>query len=430
MRRGTTAAAAALALLACSESDTAVIVVIDADDAVREQTERLAVEVVSRQGALTRRGARVGETDDHRWPFRVVIVPARPDSDRFLVTVEGFDADGASVGLQRVETRFVRGARRYVRVYFSADCRAVRCPTQRTCRAGACETACVEPAESADDPPRMGPCVQEPRDAGAPADAGAMDGGTADAGPPTDAGPDAGPPRDAGVPAIACPDGDATFDFEAPLSVPRCPGELPCETSPTGRVEHVEEGSTLAPPEPSPCGGGVLRTSLFALDGSRNAAYLAAAGAAHVRAWVRVPAEGDGRVTRPTDVLSLVAAGAGTRQADPPRVALRLGTDRLELTARAAPDVDEGVELAAASTLVDRWVCLELSVDGAAARAAIDGAAVELPLPTAVADAIAGAPEHLRVGLDPRSEMPGGEDGLVWVDHVVSSERPLPCPAP
>lgn len=415
-----TAAAAALALLACHESPTAVIVLIDADETVRAQTERLSVEVVSRQGALTRRGARVGETEDHRWPFRAVVVPARPDSDRFLVTVEAFDADGASVGLQRVETRFVSGATRYVRVVFGADCRDVRCPSQRTCRAGACETACVEPAESPDDPPQMGPCVQEPRDAGAAFDAGPMDAGPVDA----------GIAPDAGVPAVECPTGGAaTLDFDAPLALPRCPGELPCETSPTGRVEHVEEGSPLAPPEASPCGGGVLRTSLFALDGSRNAAYLAAAGATHLRAWVRIPADGDGRVTRPTDVLSLVAAGAGTREPDPPRVALRLDPDGLHLTARVDPDVEALLELAAASTIADRWVCLELSVDETTARGSVDSVAVELPLPAAVADAIAGAPAHARIGLDPRSQTPGGEDGLVWIDQVALSSTPLPCPA-
>ena len=423
-----TAAAAALALLACSESSTAVIVLIDADEDVRAQTERLAVEVVSRQGALTRRGARVGETDDHRWPFRAVVVPARPDSDRFLVTVEAFDADGGSVGLQRVETAFVRGATRYVRVVFSADCRDARCPSQHTCRAGVCETACVEPGESPDDPPVMGPCVQEARDAGAPQDAGSMDAGALDGGP-GDAGPDAGAPPDGGVPAAACPSGDvATFDFDEAPALPRCPGELPCESSPTGRVEHVEEGSTLAPPEPSPCGGGVLRTSLFSLEGSRNAAYLAGPGATHVRAWVRIPADGDGRVTRPTDLLSLVAAGAGTREPDPPRVSLRLGPDRLHLTARVDPDVEELREAATAPALADRWVCLELSVDATTARGAIDGVAVELPLPAAVADALAGAPAHARAGLDPRSETSGGEDGLVWIDQVVLSTSPAPCP--
>ena len=137
------AAAVALALLACSESPTAVIVVIDADDSVRAQTERLAIEVVSRQGALTRRGARVGETEAHRWPFRAVIVPARPDSDRFLVTVEAFDAEGASVGLQRAETRFVRGALSWSRdaalrkrLASSPEPRGGRCATARRARTG------------------------------------------------------------------------------------------------------------------------------------------------------------------------------------------------------------------------------------------------------------------------------------------------------
>ena len=395
-----TLTAVALALSACGPSPTQVVVQLVADEAVAAPSARVAVEVVSPGGELTRRVAEVGATPDHRWPFQVVVVPARADSERFLVTAEVFDGEGRSLGVQRVHTRFVRGATRYVRLRFSAACAEVRCAERETCVDGACAAACVEPVPDPDRAPAPGPCLQgrPDLDAGGPPDAGTGDGGV-------DGGVDGGPPP------ARCPVGDvATFDFEAPLDVPRCPGALPCETSPTGRVERAEEGSALAAPAPSPCGGAVLRASVFD-SASPNAAYVAVSGAPHLRAWIWLPAEGGERVDSPTELLAL-APGEATRDVAAPRVPHWLEDGRLRLSA------DEEVDLGAAP--LGRWICLGLSLSGGAAEADVDGARSRAPSGLSLAEG-----GHARVGLAARA---AGENALVWVDQVTTSSAPTPCP--
>lgn len=399
-----TVTAAALVLAACSTPPTQVVVQLVADPAIEAESARVAVEVVSPGGELTRRIAERGETPDHEWPFRVVIVPARADSDRFLVTAEVFDAGGASLGVQRAHAQFFRGQTRYVRLRFTDGCRDVRCQERQTCADGACASACVEPTRDPETAPSMGPCLQTRP---------LMDAGASDGGLPLDGAiPDGGPP------AVPCPEGDlSTLDFEAPLSLPRCPGGIPCETSPTGRVERVESGSALAPPAPSPCGVALLRASVFS-SASRNAGYVVSEGGPHLRAWLWLPSAGAEQIEAKSDLLAIVA-GDATRDLDAPRVALQIDAGRLQVVSEAASaDVGEAP--------AGRWVCASLSVTEGEARVHVDGLEATLPVSASLAAAL-GEGSHTRVGI---ASAGAGENALVWVDQVAVSGGALPCAVP
>ncbi len=178
-------------LLGCQP--TAVIVTLEADEALRTRADGWSVEVVGASGA--RRVVPLGERPE--FPREFTITPSGSSAERFLVEASLRDG-GAELGVQRVSSAFVSGAVRRVRLRFSDGCVGIGCGGLETCEAGACVSACVAPA--ANDLLVRVRCDAGPPDAGStdagPTDAGPLDAGSLDAGPPDAPSP---PSRTAGA---------------------------------------------------------------------------------------------------------------------------------------------------------------------------------------------------------------------------------------
>jgi len=409
----------ALLLLAagcdCQGSVTEVVVILEADETVAADAERLGVEVVSQNGDRTQRTVEIGATADHRWPFRVPIVPIGDDaSRRVLIVAEANDGEGESLGVQRAEISFVEGQTRFVVLRFTAACRQTPCSQGTTCIDGSCADACVTPGASADAPRAPGPCVREPADGGVdlgPGDLGVSDGGMGDLGL-TDGGP----------PPVPCPTPVGWVeDFEGTEPIERC-GTPPCETSPSGRVELIASGSVLAPETSAPCGTGLLRLVRFTSPSqSFFVAPVEAPGAGeplHLRAflWIEAP---DGVSTA---ALGL-SVGDGYRETPTVGVELEVGPAESTLVTLG----DEGERRTPMSPFpLGRWVCAELSIDTDAGEVTVAYEGERLTAPYRGAEAFVDAAAHARVGL---FRVPSsGTDGTAWVDEVAVAREPLRCP--
>ena len=147
---------ALLALSACAApaARTEVLVVVDADQAVRAESVKLRV--IVRGG----RGVAMGVLDDRffrdfdvtphaGWPVEVALIPLDGDVGRvFEVEAAGIDVARREVTLVRARSGFVAGHTLMLRLHLEDTCRGVVCTTQQTCRAGACEDVPLTPPES------------------------------------------------------------------------------------------------------------------------------------------------------------------------------------------------------------------------------------------------------------------------------------------
>lgn len=190
---------AALALLsmvgllgcACGPTPTQVIVIFDADLGVREDGERLRIDLVPTAGERRTWDLPLvaGETGATSFPVRLPLIPRGGDPSRtYLIVADVLDGDGAVIARQRVSSGYVRDELRYIRVHFSDVCGDELCAVGTTCIDGDCVDDCALPASS----PEAERMACETADAG-----------TADAA--VDVGPDAGLPS-------SC-DGDAGYIF-------------------------------------------------------------------------------------------------------------------------------------------------------------------------------------------------------------------------
>ena len=168
-----------MSLLACSSSPTQVIVEIDADEAVRELTRSLSIDIAAR-----------GLGDDgfqsvqllsalapaDAWPLQHVLTPANGDANRtYRLSVSALDTVGQVVVRARVISAYIADETRVLRVYLEATCLRRSCDDDETCSGGICvATPFIEPTLL---PPPGGPV----------ADAGvdAMDSSTDAVTPPT-----------------------------------------------------------------------------------------------------------------------------------------------------------------------------------------------------------------------------------------------------
>ncbi len=237
----------AFGLIACGDDDaspTRVLLIVEADDVVREQTSSVRISAYAGEGAFAPprdASVRIEErdwpvADDGDWPIRVLLEPRRFAEGRYRIVASAQVGSMGTVESQ-VISGYVAGELRIVRMRLHAACiDAAPCATNQRCGAsGACEDAEVPPDDL--ECPDGETCGQ--RDAGGPhVDGGERDGGV-DGGDVVDAGtcdtdpdctggatcidgrcvpPDAGMPDgglDAGLPPP--PESPTIIDYSAPI---------------------------------------------------------------------------------------------------------------------------------------------------------------------------------------------------------------------
>lgn len=237
----------ALGLIACGDDDgtpTQVLLIVEADDVVREQASSVRISAYAGEGAFApprETSALVEERDwpvagASDWPIRVLLEPRRFADGRYRIVASAEVGSMGTVEAQ-VISGYVADELRVVRMRLHAACiDADPCePNQRCNAVGACENAAIPPDElECPD----GPCG--PRDAGGP------DGGPHDGGVDVDAGscvrsedcgggatcvdgrcvpPDAGM-NDGGVdggPPPPPPESPTIIDYASPVADPPIP---------------------------------------------------------------------------------------------------------------------------------------------------------------------------------------------------------------
>jgi hypothetical protein len=162
----------AVALCACTQPLTELVVVVDSDIAVPAGIDAIAVFVEGAQGIPTpSRTSLVGDGAP-RLPVTLGVRPRESGNTPVRVRAVGFLGGTTRVEAQ-VRTNFVEGERLLVRLTLVDRCVGVRCGVEQTCSDGRCVEAYVDPATLE----RFDP-ARDPRDTdgGAPdMDAGAPD---------------------------------------------------------------------------------------------------------------------------------------------------------------------------------------------------------------------------------------------------------------
>ncbi len=250
--------------------DGRLIVVVDSDiptlTDVSVSTTRLA-------------GGGVDTRDFHldaatRVPFSFAVEPNGHPQDGVEIVVEGFDCAPpcSAIVRRRVQTGFVSGSTRVVRMFLSASCAGAGAPTcsaTQSCDRGTCVEVYV--------PPDRLPTVLHPGDEldGGNRDGGPDDAGTTDAGT-TDAATDGGPPVD----AWATDTGVPTDAWSEDAWTNRSDG---------GHVARPVLIATLSEPPPvvalAVLGQSTLYGTAMAMDTTGSALVVGAPGVSHVDLW-------------------------------------------------------------------------------------------------------------------------------------------------
>jgi hypothetical protein len=144
---------------ACSsvEPRTQVMLIVDADDAVRGMATSLQVKI---EGSLQGSAAADGTTytrsfDPHdpagaSWPFRFALTPRDGEyGRRYKITLSALDAQNDTLALLRSEGGFVKGKTLALMLRFEAGClrdASLKCQASETCAGGNCVSASVDPS--------------------------------------------------------------------------------------------------------------------------------------------------------------------------------------------------------------------------------------------------------------------------------------------
>ncbi len=138
-------------IAACNQSPTQVIVFVDAEDALRDDIDRLRIRVQGRDGKDDK--STVDKLDETltgkiKWPVKLALAPAGGNADR-IFRVEAIALDGGTVlATARLLSGYIRGQTRYARLVIEEACRSVDCPSRDdTCHDGQCVDAYREPGE-------------------------------------------------------------------------------------------------------------------------------------------------------------------------------------------------------------------------------------------------------------------------------------------
>lgn len=216
---------------------TQVMVVIDAEPAVRALTKDIDLEVRSGSGPVdewdvrARRSLTPGNAID--WPLEAALIPQSDDADRvYLLIATALDEDGEPVSEVRAISGYVRGKTLSLLLLFEDSCleRSDMCDDEQTCRDGECVDAHVEPRDlPAFQRDSEGRAVLEPfwDDAGIDTDGGddggAGSGGSGGSGGASGAGGSGGTAGGGDAAAVDC-DRDADCNDGNP-----CNGQETCK---------------------------------------------------------------------------------------------------------------------------------------------------------------------------------------------------------
>ncbi len=231
-RRALGLVAVALTLTACSTDLTELIVIVDTDLAVPAQLDEIVVTTQSATGGVKTAAASLA--DSTALPMTVGLRPGADTSATVMVYVRGRLA-GTEQVVARVNTHFLPGERRVLRVDLTNACIGVVCTDSQTCSRGACVPRAVDPATL----PRFTGTAPGRRDDAGEADAGEADAGDVDAGP-----------GDAGL-------SDAGAEDAATDAPPGCLADSDCaDGDACNGVEHCDTGVCL-PGTPVSCDDGI-----------------------------------------------------------------------------------------------------------------------------------------------------------------------------
>lgn len=138
-------------LVACGDTidATQVMVVVDAQTAVRTRTEKLHVVV---QGSAGRAGVEERDPYDRmftgsklEWPHRTGLAPLDGDVKRvYTFTATALDGDGKFVAQVRAISGYVKGKALELPLMLEAACIGIKCEADQTCSRGACKSARVD----------------------------------------------------------------------------------------------------------------------------------------------------------------------------------------------------------------------------------------------------------------------------------------------
>jgi hypothetical protein len=155
---------------------TQVMVVIEAEPAVRAMAVNVDIEVLSGTGPISGwepRGQRsLTDGDDAiAWPLEAALVPRKGGTDRvFVVIATAYDAAGDALVQVRAISGYVKGKTLTLPMLFEDLCLGkLSCADTKTCRAGNCVDANIDPGE-------LLPFTRDNRDGGL-TDGGLTDGG-------------------------------------------------------------------------------------------------------------------------------------------------------------------------------------------------------------------------------------------------------------
>ena len=120
------------------------LVIIDADQAVRAESVKLDVSVFGGRSAAgnaldLRFSRRFTVTPAEGWPVELAVIPLDRDSGRlFQIEASAVDALGGEVTAVRARSGFVPNGTFVLRLRLEDACRGVVCNSRQTCRGGAC----------------------------------------------------------------------------------------------------------------------------------------------------------------------------------------------------------------------------------------------------------------------------------------------------
>jgi len=303
---------------------TQVLVVFEADEAVRSRGGSLRIDVFNaeRQRQAWDISLVEGAPGATTFPVTLPLVPKNDDASRdFEVVGEVLDEAGAVFARQRAVSGYVDGELREVVLRFGADCVEVLCGFRTTCLSGTCEDACFDPTPRGRGGEHR-PCEQP------------VDGGTT-----ADAGVDAGP-----VDPTGCDDVHAGRVF--------CDG---FEEDVAARWERVRQTNGTITRVDGPVYRGTSALEAQSTDGSAfvyvaSDALDGATGDVWARFYAHVPA--DQEIVR----LNLLYMGEEESPFGGTEVGL---TDGGRLFASARPD-EAMVETPTAEFPFGQWVCIEV----------------------------------------------------------------------
>lgn len=171
-------------LVGCAESEaiTELVVYVEPDPAIESKIEALTIDVFDPKNRVA--GGHGAQNELWTGSYSLSLVPRRGNTDKqFGIEVTALN-DHQPIGFARVLTNYVAHERRYLRLVVEPTC-STECDAEKTCVAGTCRSASVDPGDLGNDPesaPTSKDLLRPRRSGGMATDAQVVDPTAADAG--------------------------------------------------------------------------------------------------------------------------------------------------------------------------------------------------------------------------------------------------------